>query len=183
MGCVCFRARFLLVRSGDRPQAGYYLFRNGIIIAHHPAGVRIDTDMVAAYLRERLLETPDPDMHEQRWVYEETARPGAGYGRQASGGGQRRRPPPEEDGPTYHKREERRTRMDPPKPAQPDPYTVLGVSPDCSDDELRTAYKQALKMNHPDRVAHLSPALQAFALAQTQAIRDAWDVLKARRGL
>ena len=50
-------------RSGDRPQAGYYLFRNGIIIAHHPAGVRIDTDMVAAYLRERLLETPDPDMN------------------------------------------------------------------------------------------------------------------------
>ena len=55
-------------RSGDRPQAGYYLFRNGIIIAHHPAGARIDTDMVAAYLRERLLETPDPDMHEQRWA-------------------------------------------------------------------------------------------------------------------
>jgi DnaJ-class molecular chaperone len=60
---------------------------------------------------------------------------------------------------------------------------VLGVPRDCSDDELRSAYKSALKMNHPDRVAHLSPALQAFALAETQNIRTAWEALKELRGL
>jgi len=175
-------------RSGDRPPAGYYLFRHGIIIAHHPAGVRIDVDRVAAYLRERLAGTPDPDMDEQRWVYEDTAQPGAGYARQRSQGAgnreRRGRDPGADEDPRHHHRQRERARPEPPPgPSMPDPYTVLGVSPDCTDQELRTAYKQALKMNHPDRVAHLSPALQAFALAQTQAIREAWERLKGERGL
>lgn len=64
-----------------------------------------------------------------------------------------------------------------------DAYAVLGVPSTATDDEVRAAYKQALKLNHPDKVAHLSPALQQFAQQQTLAIRTAYDQIAARRGL
>jgi len=31
-----------------------------------------------------------------------------------------------------------------------DPYAVLGISPDASDDELRHAYRELVKLHHPD---------------------------------
>ena len=32
-----------------------------------------------------------------------------------------------------------------------DPYKVLGVSPNATDDEIKTAYKELVKKYHPDQ--------------------------------
>ena len=71
----------------------------------------------------------------------------------------------------------------PPPPTIADPYVVLGVARTCTDKELKAAYREAIKANHPDRVAHLSPALQRFALEQTLLIQEAWAILKSERRL
>jgi curved DNA-binding protein CbpA len=36
------------------------------------------------------------------------------------------------------------------KASDQDPYTILGVSPDASDDELHTAYRRLVQLHHPD---------------------------------
>jgi DnaJ-domain-containing protein 1 len=67
-------------------------------------------------------------------------------------------------------------------PPTGDPYAVLQVSPSATDEEVRAAFRAQLLLNHPDRVAHLSPALQAFARQQVLAIQAAWDrIAKLRR--
>ncbi|MEQ1569343.1 MAG: J domain-containing protein [Myxococcota bacterium] len=79
----------------------------------------------------------------------------------------------------------RSAREAPPPPSGlsgPDPYQVLGIAPDATDDQVKAAYKAQLKLNHPDKVAHLSPALQQFAQAQTLAINQAYASIGARRG-
>jgi DnaJ-domain-containing protein 1 len=76
-------------------------------------------------------------------------------------------------------------RQDPPPrvlpTARPEHYRTLGVRPDATDEELHAAYREAMRQNHPDRVAHLSAALQSFAEAQTRAIREAYDTIVAAR--
>jgi hypothetical protein len=78
------------------------------------------------------------------------------------------------------------SRTAPPPPARPAPsagdaFSVLGVDPSASDAEVKAAYKQQVKLNHPDKVAHLSPALQEFAKAQTLAINQAFATIMSVR--
>jgi DnaJ-domain-containing protein 1 len=68
-----------------------------------------------------------------------------------------------------------------PEPVGEDPYTVLGVPRSASDDEVKAAWREAMKLNHPDRVAHMSAALQKFAHAQTIAIQLAYDAITSER--
>lgn len=57
-----------------------------------------------------------------------------------------------------------------------DPYAVLGVRPDCSDEELAKAYKRLAKRYHPD----LNPD-NASAADRMGQINRAYDEIKRQR--
>lgn len=54
-----------------------------------------------------------------------------------------------------------------------DPYKVLGVSPDASDDEIKKAYRKLAKQYHPDR----NPG-DAYAAKKMQEINAAYEQIK-----
>ncbi|MFT4625382.1 MAG: hypothetical protein ACI8PZ_004050 [Myxococcota bacterium] len=83
------------------------------------------------------------------------------------------RPPPYQ-GPPPRDRPTARPRID--------AYAVLEVSRAASDADLRDAYRRAMRLNHPDKVAHLSRAIQDFALQQTVRIQHAWELVRADKG-
>jgi len=67
----------------------------------------------------------------------------------------------------------------------PSPYTVLGVTPDISDDELRRHWKMLVRTNHPDKlIADGMP--EEFITGATDRlakINAAYDIIAAQRGL
>ena len=54
-----------------------------------------------------------------------------------------------------------------------DPYQVLGVSPNASEDEIRQAYRRLAKQYHPD----LNPGDKTAAQKMNE-INEAYDLLK-----
>ena len=54
-----------------------------------------------------------------------------------------------------------------------DPYKVLGVSPDASDEEIKRAYRRLAKQYHPDR----NPG-DAAAAKKMQEINAAYEQIK-----
>ena len=65
--------------------------------------------------------------------------------------------------------------------ASGDPFEVLKIDFGATDDEIRAAYKQQMKLNHPDKVSHMSEEIQAYAHAQVRVIRAAYEALRAVR--
>ncbi len=65
-----------------------------------------------------------------------------------------------------------------------DPYRVLGVSPDCGDDELKHTYRRLVAENHPDRLIARGVPAEFVAMANDKlaAINAAYDRALARRG-
>lgn len=64
-----------------------------------------------------------------------------------------------------------------------DAYTILGVDPSASDDEVKKAYREMAKKNHPDKVAYLGDDVRKAAEKKFQEINDAYDRIKKQRGL
>lgn len=178
------------------PELGYYLFEYGLIVGFH-TGLPRTTDAPRSVLegehavRERLraiegVVLSERELHltsQMIHTFDEVVRrrDGAGDGFSWTDTSpppyERTRtppPPPRGGGNAWRDRA--------PEPDPDDPYVVLGVPADATDEQIASAYKEAMRLNHPDKVAHLSPALQKFAEQQTLAIRAAWDRIRALRG-
>jgi len=74
-------------------------------------------------------------------------------------------------------RDERSRTAAPAGAAPSDPYTVLGVPPGASRDEITRAYRAQIKRYHPDRVADLGEELQRVAHCKTIEIQRAYEAL------
>ena len=59
-----------------------------------------------------------------------------------------------------------------------DPYKVLGVSPNASEEEVKSAYRQLVKKYHPDNYAD-SP-LADLANEKMQEVNEAYDMVMNR---
>lgn len=66
-----------------------------------------------------------------------------------------------------------------------DAYATLGVASTASDDEVRRAYREKAKSNHPDalRAQGLPEAMVGRANERMAAINAAWTRIKSARGL
>ena len=64
--------------------------------------------------------------------------------------------------------------------AVPDPYTVLGVTPDMPQDEIRKAWRRLVRETHPDRMMARGVPREAIKLAEKRLvdINRAWDAIK-----
>jgi len=62
-------------------------------------------------------------------------------------------------------------------------YSVLGIPPSATDDEVRTAYRRMAMKNHPDKVATLGPEVQRAAAEKFRQIQDAYETIKRERGM
>jgi len=57
------------------------------------------------------------------------------------------------------------------------PEDILGVKKGASKEEIRAAYRKAVKDYHPDRVAHLGKEFQELANEKFLEIKAAYDTL------
>ncbi|CUH76543.1 DnaJ like chaperone protein [Tropicibacter naphthalenivorans] len=64
----------------------------------------------------------------------------------------------------------------------PDPYTVLGVSPEMSLDDIRAAYRKLVRDSHPDVMIARGVPEEAVALSQRRLadINRAWEEIRAQ---
>ncbi|MBW1956146.1 MAG: DnaJ domain-containing protein [Deltaproteobacteria bacterium] len=58
-----------------------------------------------------------------------------------------------------------------------DPYTVLGVRPGASSEEIKKAYRELANKYHPDKVDHLGEEFKALAAKRFKEIQSAYEIL------
>lgn len=65
-----------------------------------------------------------------------------------------------------------------------DAYKTLGVDPNASDKDIKTAYRRLMNQHHPDKLVSrgLPESMTAVAESRTQQIRAAYDRIKEDRG-
>ncbi len=61
-------------------------------------------------------------------------------------------------------------------------YTLLGVKPNASYEEIKAAYRKLVLEYHPDRNADLSAAEQKKVAEKFRAIQEAFEKIKEERG-
>lgn len=145
------------MNMGRRPDPGVYLFLRGRVVGFHPATRAVGTEETWSAVRDYLIERIRLRRGSEggpRW--------------DAPGGGA----------------EGRSTSLSPPPPPPDEgPYELLEVAPSATDDEVKRAYRDAVRLNHPDRVATLSKAIQQFAHERMLLINAAWETVRKERGL
>jgi len=61
-----------------------------------------------------------------------------------------------------------------------DPYSILGVSPNATDDEVKAAYRELVRKYHPDNYTDDNP-LKDLAAEKMQEINKAYDDIQNMR--
>jgi DnaJ like chaperone protein len=64
-----------------------------------------------------------------------------------------------------------------------DPYSVLGVSTECGDEEVVRAFRNLAGKYHPDKVSHLGKEFIELATRKFTHIQQAYDRIRRERGL
>jgi DnaJ-domain-containing protein 1 len=60
-------------------------------------------------------------------------------------------------------------------------YELLGVSPSCSMEELKAAYRLKVALWHPDKLQNMAPELQAMATKQLAKLNEAYQGICVER--
>ena len=68
--------------------------------------------------------------------------------------------------------------------AIPDPYTVLGITPDMAPDDMRVAWRKLVRENHPDAMMARGVPEEAVRLAEKRMmdINRAWEDIQSSQG-
>ena len=61
-------------------------------------------------------------------------------------------------------------------------YRILGISPDATVDEIKTAYRRMAMKYHPDKVATLGEDVRKAAETKFRSIQEAYESIKKQRG-
>jgi DnaJ-domain-containing protein 1 len=64
-----------------------------------------------------------------------------------------------------------------------DPYRVLGVEPDASEEEVKRAYRKLAGKYHPDKVLHLGEEFRVLAEKRFKEIQEAYQRVLEARGM
>ncbi len=62
-------------------------------------------------------------------------------------------------------------------------YKILGIDASASDEEVKRAYREMAKKNHPDLVSNLGEEVRQAAEKKFQEINAAYEAIKKQRGL
>ena len=62
-------------------------------------------------------------------------------------------------------------------------YKILGIDPTATDEEVKKAYREMAKKNHPDLVSNLGEEVHQAAEKKFQEINEAYEIIKKQRGL
>ena len=70
-------------------------------------------------------------------------------------------------------------------PDQSDPYKVLGLNPDSTDKQIKSAYRKLIKENHPDLLMAQGVPKELIDVANEKlaAINNAYDKISKPRGM
>lgn len=61
-----------------------------------------------------------------------------------------------------------------------DPFEILGIEKDASQDKIKEAYRKMAKQYHPDKVIHLGKEFQEIAEKRFKEIQKAYEMLKGK---
>lgn len=62
-------------------------------------------------------------------------------------------------------------------------YKILGIDPSATDEEVKRAYREMAKKNHPDLVGNLGDEVRQAAEKKFQEINAAYETIKKQRGM